>query len=189
MAQYYTQINANPHFSLRYVSPLLKAALQKQKPIELKDAMELGDIVYTIGFEPMYMELTLQWEEYGVRRKQSINIIAEPSNIRSLSGVFVYYFLCPRTGTKCRILYKLEDGGFCSRKAMPNSLYPLQMGSKLLRYIHYPPEGKEPYKRYGKAYYRGRLTPYGKRCQRYESALERQDEAFCKGISNIIKRF
>lgn len=189
MAEYYTQINANPHFSLRFVSPLLKAAFQKQQTIELKNAFKLGDIVYTIGFNPKYKWLTLQWEEDGEPHRQTIGVAAYPSNIRSLSGTSVYYFICPHTRTKCRKLYKVEEGVFFSRKALRRTLYPIQMESKALRYVHYPLEEQEPYKRYGKEYYRGKLTPYGKKCQRYEQALDRKEQAYYETIGKLLNRF
>lgn len=187
MAKYFLQINANPHFTLRYVSPLLKRALKEQQPTE-GTGMKLGGITYSVGFDPQRMRLALRWEESGERHEQSIEIVAEPSNIRSLSGSYVYYFLCPLTGTKCRILYKMEEGGFCSRKALPRALYPLQIESKKWRYMNYPPEEKEPYRRQGKRHYRGKPTPYGKRCQRWEAAKDRQHEAFINGISKLFTK-
>lgn len=186
MAQYHKQINANPHFTLRLVSPLLKAATQKQRIIELNDIMELGDIVYTIGFNPQNMKLTLRWNEYGETYQQSIRVVAEPSNIRSLSGIYVYYFICPQTGTKCRILYKMDYGGFCGRKALQKALYPIQMLSKKFRYIHYPTEEKQPYRKYGKEYYRGKLTPYGRKCKIFERALYRQEQTLYVSLNKFL---
>lgn len=186
MAEYYTQIKANPHFPLRSVSPLLKFAHQRQKAYFLKDCMRIGDITYSVGFDPFLMELTIKWVEEGHRNEQKILVLQEPSNIRSLSGAFVYYFLCPRTGVKCRTLYKMMGGGFYSRKALPRAYYPLQIDSKKWRYINYPPEESAPYRRNGKAYYRGKLTPYGKKLQRWEKAKDRQDEAFANGILQML---
>ena len=189
MAYYSTDINANPHFTLRLVSPLLKAALQKQRYIELDNAFKMVDTDYTIGFDPQQWTFILQWSEEGEQHKQRIGVIAEPSNIPSLSGTYVYYFVCPQTGAKCRVLYKIVEGGFYGRKALKYARYALQMESKKLRYIHYPPEEKQPYKRYGKEYYKGKLTPYGRKCQRYEKAVERQEEAFYSDITKIASRW
>lgn len=184
--EYYRQINANPHFHYRFVSPLLKLSLQKERAYEVENAFTLGGIRYSIGFDPKEWAFTLRWTEEGRKHNQSIGVVGEPCNIRSLSGTYVYYFVCPLTGAKCRILYKTIGGGFCSRKALKNALYPLQMDSHKFRYINYPPEGKQPYRRNGKEYYRGKLTPYGKRCQRYEKAVERQEEAFVGSVSKLL---
>ena len=184
---YSTNIKANPHFSFKYVSPLLKFALQRQKEYFLKDCMKIGDITYSIGFNPLEWAFTLKWEEEGKRYEQNIYVVGEPSNIRSLSGTFVYYFLCPRTGVKCRTLYKIHGRGFYSRNALPKALYPIQIESKKFRDIRY--SYKEPYRRHGKEYYRGKLTPYGKKCQRYEEAVERSEEAFITWTSKFIKKW
>ena len=182
MGRYYKHIDSNPHFYLRDVSPLLRLALREKKFVNLPNAFSLGGITYTIGFDSQRGELTLRWEEGDGHHTQRIRVEGEPSNIPSLSGSYVYYFICPRTGTKCRVLYKMAEGGFCGRKALPKALYALQMESKSVRYIHYPLDGKEPYKPYGKEYYRGKLTPYGRKCQRYEEAIERRDKAFWSNL-------
>lgn len=187
MPQYYTQINANPHFSLRFVSSLIKQAIRDKTYYEAVDGMELGDITYSVGFDPEKRELTLRWRERGREHRQRIGITSKPCNIRSLSEAVVYYFLCPETQTKCRVLYKMIGGGFCGRKALPKALYPLQMKSHINRYLHYPPDSKEPYRRNGKEHYRGKLTPYGRRCQRWEAAKDRQDETFYNCIKKTIR--
>lgn len=184
---YYTNIKANPHFTLKDVSPLLKFALQRQEAYSLKDGMEIGDITYSVGFNPLEWAFTLKWEEEGRRYEQNIYVVGEPSNIRSLSGTFVYYFLCPRTGVKCRTLYKIGGRGFYSRKALPKALYPIQKESKALRYIRHGYD--EPYRRHGKEYYRGKLTPYGKKCQRYEVAVERSEEDLITWTSKLVKKW
>ena len=189
MAYYSTDINANPHFTLRLVSPLLKAALQKQRYIELDNAFKMVDTDYTIGFDPQQWTFVLRWREYGARQTQRIGVVAEHSNIPSLSGTYVFYFVCPQTGAKCRVLYKLEEGNFCGRKALKHAHYALQMESKKQRVLHYPLEEKRPHRRYGKTHYRGKLTPYGKRCRRYEEAEERQEEAFCSDLIKIASRW
>ena len=78
----------------------------------------------------------------------------------------------------------MEGGGFSGRKALKKALYALQLDSHKYRYVNYPPEGKEPFKRYGKKYYRGKLTPYGRKCKRYAAARKRQDEAFMQSLTD-----
>lgn len=188
MAEYYIQIKANPHFTLSYVSPLLKFATKREKAYTIEDCMKIGSITYSVGFDPLESVFTIKWAEEGRRNEQKIYVVGEPSNIRSLSGTFVYYFICPRTGVKCRTLYKMMGGGFYSRKALPRAYYPIQMESKENRYIHYD-KNNAPYRRYGKEYYRGRLTPYGKKCQRHEKAIERSNEEFYTSIVKYLERW
>lgn len=188
MARYYTNLKSNPHFTLRAVLPLLKAAERERKAYEMENAFTMGGVSYSVGFNPFLLELTLQWMEEGRPQRQEIWMAKEPSNIHSLSGTYVYYFLCPRTYSKCRILYKMEGGGFYGRKALTRALYPQQMESRLMRALQYPPEGKEPYRRYGKTHYRGKPTAYGKRCERWERAEERKETALIKSIANLNNR-
>lgn len=188
MARYYTQLNANPHFSLRLVSTLIKRATREGIAYETENAFILDGIRYGASFEPQKGALTLRWTEEGRQHIQTIGIVGKPCNIHSLSGAYVYYFVCPLTNTKCRVLYKTIGDGFCGRKALPKALYPLQMNSHRTRYINYPPDGQQPYRRNGKTHYRGRLTPYGKRCQRHEQAVNRQEEAFALETSRLLSK-
>ena len=101
----------------------------------------------------------------------------------------VRFFLCPITHKPCRKLYLYGDR-FISLRAMRGAMYRSQIKSKLDRVM---PSGWAsddfiPYKRYGKMYYRGRLTPYGKRIKRYEGIVDRATERFMIEIVNMIRR-
>ena len=72
MAQYLIHINANPHFPLRLVSPLLKAALQRQKYIEIQNAFGIGEISYTIGFDPQQWTFAIRWSEDGEQHRHEM---------------------------------------------------------------------------------------------------------------------
>ena len=79
---------------------------------------------------------------------------------------------------------------FVSRRVMRGAMYRSQVNSKLDRMM---PSGWGtddfiPYKRYGKMYSRGRLTPYGKRIKRYEGIVDRATERFMIEIVNMIRR-
>ena len=117
----------------------------------------------------------VMWLEYVVdgerHMKYRVSIIVREANIGK--GV-VRFFECPRSYHLCRKLY-LYGGMFVSRRAMSGAMYRSQTKSKLERAAHNGclREDFVPYKRYGKLYYRGRLTPYGKRIKRYEGIVER----------------
>ena len=49
---------------------------------------------------------------------------------------------------------------------------------------------EEPYRKHGKEYYRGKLTPYGKRCIRYEvreQSIFGELEKFLERLQNLNK--
>ena len=127
---------------------------------------------------------------YVVNREKQMNynvtVIERAANLGK--GV-VRFFLCPITHKPCRKLYLYGDR-FISRRAMRGAMYRSQVKSKLDRVM---PSGWAsddfiPYKRYGKMYYRGRLTPYGKRIKRYEGIVDRATERFMIEIVNMIRR-
>lgn len=178
---YYKTLKSNPYFSLKDVSILIKKGVIEEK-ISKTRTVYLGGMPYRFSFNPSIMTLTIEWEDEAIYR-QDIHIIAESSNLPSQSSSNVYYFVCPGTGLKCRTLYKIGSY-FLSRRAF-YAIYPQQMKSKRKRIISYR---EKPYRKNGKEYYRGKLTPYGKRCIRYENRenrlyeeLEKYLEISCRG--------
>ena len=186
---YYKTLKSNPHFSLKDLSPLIKRGVTEQKAY-IASGLPLGGLSYSFAFDPSTMELTIEWtDEDEETYKRKIQIVAERSNLPSLNGSVVYYFVCPRTGHKSRILYKVGSY-FWSRRAF-KAVYPQQMESRHSRAISYR---EEPYRKHGKEYYRGKLTPYGKRCIRYEvreqsifGELEKFLERSNKRLQNLNK--
>lgn len=113
----------------------------------------------------------------GEKIKQTIKIVEEDSNLRN--GSKVYYFLCG--GYKSRTLY--SDGtGFYSRRSFKHSYHRQRIGHKN-RLIS---PKTEPYRKNGKELYRGQLTPYGKRVQKYEEYENRRELEIARWI---IKKF
>lgn len=131
--------------------------------------------------------VTVKYTANGDTHKHyHIIIVERAANIGS--GV-VRFFECPISGHLCRKLYLYGDM-FVSRRVMRGAMYRSQVNSKLDRMM---PSGWGtddfiPYKRYGKMYYRGRLTPYGKRIKRYEGIVDRATERFMIEIVNMIRR-
>lgn len=175
---YFKQIQANPHFTLKNFSLLIKLGVAEQKEYIARDIL-LGDILYSVSFNPKKMELSIEWiDEDDESYKREIQIVAKRSNLPSLSSSVVYYFICPQTGQKSRILYKVGSY-FWSRRAL-KAVYPLQQMSRRNRLLAYR---EEPYRRHGKRNYRGKATPYGKRCTRYESV----EDAKARELDRLLR--
>lgn len=187
--RYCKQIWQNPHFRLKNFSTLIKKGVEVGLPCEYNTPLTLGGIEYFASFYPKEMKLKLLWEEDGKEQTQKIQIETRKSNLSPTSGADVYYFVCPTTKKLVRTLYKVDivDSGcgrFVSSHVFPH-LYPLQMKSKNSRETYY---GEEPYRKGGKWHYRGKLTPYAKRCIRYEEQYEKSITAlFAQYCGDDIK--
>lgn len=140
------------------------------------------------------MMLTL---EYVINQEKqmryNVTIIERAANIGK--GV-VRFFLCPITHKPCRKLY-LHDGMFVSRRALHGAMYRNQTESKWNRAIHNGcfREDFVPYKRCGKPYYRGKITPYGKRIEKHQNIVDRAEAMLFfwlirkDKISDVTRRF
>lgn len=110
-----------------------------------------------------------------------IGLIQRPTNL----GVGkMWMFDCPITHTPCRVLYCI-DGQFGSRSAIDRPRYRLQLQGRKGRFFsryHRP----SPARVNGKPTYRGKLTPYGKRVQRYNDTVEELD---AKMFFFVARRF
>ena len=133
------------------------------------------------------MVLSVKYIVNNVKTMQyDVTIIERTANLGK--GV-VRFFLCPITHKPCRKLYLYGDR-FVSRRAMRGAMYRSQVKSKLDRVM---PSGWAsddfiPYKRYGKMYYRGRLTPYGKRIERYEGIVDRATDRLMIEIVSRLRQ-
>lgn len=186
--EYYRNLHSNPSIRLNWFVPLIKRAIETGKEVTTKEPLSLNGIDYTITYFPVVaidrngqITLTLEWSDEGQYYKQRIPILREGSNL--ISGSFVYYFLCPY-GYKSRQLFYILNR-WRSRRSFWHS-YNSQNQSHRQRIFNH---STEPYRRYGKEYYRGELTPYGKRCLRYEEKEERTDEAFLERAAKILLRY
>lgn len=167
MAQYYAILQNNPCIPLRFLQELITRTVGGETGLVGK--FTLGGYEFEVSFSSEKMLLTLKWEpEKGEERIQRIRILSEESNLHN--GSSVYYFRCPVKGVKCRKLFYI-GGCFMSRRAFYHK-YPTQQRSHRDRIIMQRPE---PYRRGGKRYYRGKLTPYGRRCEKYEEWEEARE--------------
>lgn len=186
--EYYRNLHSNPSIRLNWFVPLIKRVIETGKEVTTKKPLSLKGLDYTITFFPVVaididglITLTIEWRDEGQLYNQRIPILQEESNL--ISGSFVYYFLCPY-GYKSRQLFYIANR-WKSRRSFRHS-YNSQNQSHLQRSFNHSPE---PYRRYGKGHYRGELTPYGRRCLRFEEKEERTEEAFLERAAKILLRY
>jgi hypothetical protein len=184
---YYRDLHYNPSIQLRWFVPLIKAAIETGKEVTTKEPLSLDGLENTITLTPVVairdglITLTLEWRDEEQLYKQRVLILQEESNLKS--GSFVYYFLCPY-GYKSRQLFYINNG-WRSRRSFRHS-YSTQNQSHLQRSFNQLPE---PYRKYGKKRYRGELTPYGRRCLRFEMKEELLEEALLERAARILLRY
>jgi hypothetical protein len=79
--------------------------------------------------ENRYLEFDYKCNQQPI--KYRVQLVTAPSN---LGKGFVWYFVCPRTGKRCRKLY-LADTYFFHRTAFKGCMYEKQTQSKKSRYL------------------------------------------------------
>jgi len=84
-------------------------------------------IFVNMNLDIPYLEVDYQFRQE--HRKYKIELVSIPSN---LGRGEVWYFLCPATKKRCRVLYCV-DGDFLHRKAFTNCMYERQTESKKTR--------------------------------------------------------
>lgn len=120
-------------------------------------------------YTPRFMELRWQDKE-GSNHFDVIPIAERKSN---LGKGYFYTFVCPRSRKPCRKFLIDGKGYLVSPRYFPRTHYSRQYDTRDKYY--YPSSyfsEKEPYKKHGKEYYRGKLTPYGKRVLRHERHVQ-----------------
>jgi hypothetical protein len=90
-----------------------------------------GSISIRVNTQPesRYLELDYKCNEAPINYR--VQLISAPSNLGK--GV-VWYFVCPRTGKRCRKLY-LAEGYFYHRSAFRGCMYEKQTQSKRTRQL------------------------------------------------------
>jgi hypothetical protein len=96
-----------------------------------RNGNKTGSISIGIYTKPKnsYLELDYKCNEAQINYR--VQLISAPSNLGK--GV-VWYFVCPRTGKRCRKLY-LADTYFYHRSAFKGCMYEKQTQSKKSRYL------------------------------------------------------
>ena len=141
--------------------------------IQLSDIKEL--IRRQTGTNQKLMQLiTLNNIEYRITvskdKKVKVKLKTEPSN---LGNGIVWYFLCPYTGHKCRKLF-IDGNVVASRYAFAH-VYNQSRESKIGRFFS-GLNRKNIDRKYGKQFYRGLLTPYGKRLRKQYDKMKRAND-------------
>lgn len=183
---YYSTLQYNPSVSIRCFAPLIKRTIKTGQRTTTEEPLPFIGVGYTLFVTPAVtknvdglLTLTLEWEDRGETYKQEIPILQEESNL--IPDTYIYYFLCPYGGYKSRKLYYIANR-FRSRRSFRNR-YSSQSRShrqRVFTHLH------EPYRKYGKEKYRGKLTPYGRRCLRYE---EKECKAILDSLTMICSKF
>ncbi len=96
-----------------------------------KNGTKPGSISIRVNTQPEspYLELDYKCNETLINYR--VQLVSAPSNLGK--GV-VWYFVCPRTGKRCRKLY-LADTYFYHRSAFRGCMYEKQTQSKKSRYL------------------------------------------------------
>ena len=168
MKGYFKNIENNAFIEIKTIVPLIKAARKEHKATTGKPITTVG-YSYILLLEPILeineqgdITLTLKWEDEKEKKSQTITIKQEESNL--IPDSYIYYFLS--NSYKCRKLFYINQE-FKSRKEFKHK-YKLQgKNRERQKEIAF---SKVPYRRYGKKHYKGKLTPYGKRCQKNKLA-------------------
>lgn len=154
------ELNSLPWFDVR----TFKIAFTKGEKCKGVATLR-GKLPIFFEYDPTEMLLAVYYSHKG---RLCSNIIAVETAETNLGIGVMYWFVCPITWRKCRKLY-LYDGSIVSRFGLPGARYRLQNKTANDRVFARVDEyGEPPFRKYGKPYYRGKLTPYGKRLLRYE---------------------
>ena len=131
------------------------------------------DIIINTSKRSPYIELDYKYGDQP--RNYKVQLVSVPSN---LGKGRVWYFLCPQTGKRCRILYSI-GGYFLHREAFRGCMYETQRYSQkdrtLIRVLdnHLANEKiyDEIYSKHFKTYYAGKPT------RRYLKLMKKLEKA------------
>lgn len=145
-----------------------------------------GNINLIIDTREMYIELDYKYGDEP--RRYRVQLVSVPSN---LGKGRVWYFLCPQTGRRCRILYGVE-GWFFHRSAFRGCCYDRQTYSKQSRLLDYTifPRQIEISDQLSRC----RKTYRGKPTRRYKSLMRRLEKcddmqrAIGYGLAGLLRK-
>jgi len=136
-----------------------------------------GAVIASVGFGTKTTGVPIarfSYEYNGKTYTYDVALRWKRSNLSPDTEHGYYYFVCPVTGELCRKLY-LVDGQFVGRKAFA-PLYPAQVESKAARrdlraWRDVMAADDLVFQKYRREYYRGRITPYGRKVERIVERL------------------
>lgn len=95
----------------------------------LVNGIEVASISIEVRMYSLSPYIMLDYKYRGLEKRYRVNLTFQNSN---LNGSKIWYFVCPKTGKRCRKLYCV-DGYFFHRDAFSDSLYISQTLSKKAR--------------------------------------------------------
>lgn len=117
----------------------------------------------------------------GTQTKSTVGLVTRTTNLGNGSMWLFHSF---RTGKQSRVLF-LVDGEMVARADIIKPRYKQQLQGRTERmWLRY--NRPSPARPYGKPTYRGKLTPYGRRLQRYDQTV---DDLNCDAWLYFIRRF
>lgn len=152
---------------LKNLYPLIRLAQQEQHPARLSWAWSISgrklcDVVVTFFPDKMYFRFAVTHPNGG-RTCSYISVEKRRSNL--IKGAFVYYFHNGQYRGRV-VYYDPQNGTFYLRGE--------QRPRYLSQYDRTHPQ-QDPTRKYGKMYYRGKLTPYGRRVLWYDKNETRRE--------------
>lgn len=92
-----------------------------------RNGIETSSISISVSMISKNPFITLAYKSNEKATNYNVNLVSAPSN---LGNGFFWFFICPKTGKRCRKLY-LSEAYFCHRSAIKNCMYSKQSYSKL----------------------------------------------------------
>lgn len=187
MNQQIAIIDELPALRLRTLKPFIAAALKNPEAASLsaKNFLNIGkSLSIDVTFFPSSLTFLFRWDYGGEERLQKVTLQRTPSNLKK--GSSVLWFRCPFSGSKTRTLYtdrfKLFSRGVVKHRYRAQTLSRLQRLTESKYFTEdwrYPEKGR-------KEFYRGELTPYGRR---QEKKAERTIRAYKAMAQHIGLKF
>ncbi len=139
-----------------------------------------------ISNEKQYIELEYKYR--GEPRKYKVQLVSTPSN---LGKGKVWYFLCPKTLKRCRVLYSI-GGYFFHREAFKGCLYESQTHNKKYRqldktfgaYFRAERYYDQIYRKHFKKTYAGKPT---RKYLKLSKAIERVEQTPLPDFTRLLK--
>lgn len=141
-----------------------------------------GSVGITVYMPERYLELDYLCNDKPICYR--VRLTTVPSN---LGFGDIWYFVCPFTGKRCRMLYGIGDH-FYSRYAYRSAMYSSQTESKLLRGLlafYHSLDERRFDKRYSRTHYKGRPT---RRYLKWLDRSERRDAIFERAALHLQLR-
>lgn len=164
---YFKDIKYNAKIEIKTFAPLIKTAKQGEM-VKMGKVLTVKGLCYALDIESFVemdekgeITLTLKWEDGEEQHSQQIAIEKEESHL--VANTYVYYFLSD--SHKSRKLFYVKDT-FKSRFEFKHR-YETQTWN--LNRRESERLSRNPYRENGKRYYKGNITPYGRKCIKYES--------------------